>query len=425
MKLKFLIISIPLFFVLGCYNNTGTSVSDTTNIKNDLQQIANSYVDAYKKSDHFTAMGITAQCNNINPITVFAGTVGEEDSRTPDMNNLWQIGSNTKSFTSIVLLQLEKENPNFSIKDSLVKWFPEYSFWKDSNGNYPTVQQLMNMTSGIPSGDTEDFFKWYFSNQYIYISPENKIAYAPQHLDFTPGSSWYYSNTNYEILGRLIEKLTGKSYAQAVTERIINKLNLKHTYVINSLPTDAVQADTLMHGYYLESQNTRDGSKWNMSWAFASGNIISTTEDINKYYRKLFTSDDLLNKEQLVELSQFVVDSSSKTNVGQPVAGPQYTDGYSAYALGIGAHTLTKDVATNYPNLLRHIGQYQIVYHYLGGMPGFAFYYVYNPINKISMVFSVNADPNNYFNHLESISLKLLDYLDGNCNYEASSTNKL
>jgi hypothetical protein len=95
MKLQFIITIIASCFVMGCNNNVGTDDSTTRN----LQNLANNFINQYNTESGLSAISITTQCKSMNygqPITIFAGNVGDNDLKKPDINNLWQIGSNTK-----------------------------------------------------------------------------------------------------------------------------------------------------------------------------------------------------------------------------------------------------------------------------------------------------------------------------------------
>ncbi|HLX52505.1 MAG TPA: serine hydrolase domain-containing protein [Aquella sp.] len=391
-----------------------------------IQQFANRFLNQYKESDGFTAVSITAQCkglNRFNPVTVYAGTIGRDDRRSIQDNSLWQIGSNTKSFTSIVLLQLEAEHPEFSIEDSLGKWFPEYSYWQDSQHKVPTIHQLMNMTSGIPDDMTSKFIDWYAANPYGYLLTKDMIDYAPKSLSYSPGSSWNYSNTNYQILSLLIGRITQKDYngqdpAQVeITNRIINKLRLHNTYYVTNLPTEYTTSSNLVNGYLSAGEPT-EFSGFSLSYAAGSGNIISTTTDMNEYYHALYQPNKLLTPAQFQKISSWVQDSGGQ-NPGQPIAEPSLAKNGDAYGLGIQAEQviLSPERAKIYPNLAKHIGNYKFVYYYVGSTFGFNFYYLYNPKVNEYLVIGVNSRPVTQGNgDILDLVYDVLNYLDVTCN---------
>lgn len=188
-------------FTLSACNVGGSKLNNPTDQQTDIQQIANDYLNKYKATDGFTAVSVTVQCNRFDrslPVTIYEGTLGRSDYSPLTNNNLWQIGSNTKSFTAIVLLQLENEYPNFSIEDDITKWFPEYTYWQDPvTHKGPTVHQLMNMTTGIPDDMNSSFFSWDVNNTLNYLPTENMIAFALKSLLYSSGSNWNYSNSKF------------------------------------------------------------------------------------------------------------------------------------------------------------------------------------------------------------------------------------
>ncbi|HEY1199325.1 MAG TPA: serine hydrolase domain-containing protein, partial [Niastella sp.] len=134
-----------------------------------------------------------------------------------DTNSIFRIASVTKPFTAVAILYL-KEQGKLILSDYVTKYFPEYSV-----GDKVTIKDLLTHTSGI----------FEYSNQENFFE---EIAYKPytqkdfwkyikdKALQFTPGTEHQYSNSNYFILGYLIEKITGKPYEQNVREIIFNKV---------------------------------------------------------------------------------------------------------------------------------------------------------------------------------------------------------
>ncbi|MBP9742995.1 MAG: beta-lactamase family protein [Burkholderiales bacterium] len=420
------ILTILVITVVISSCSSGTSSSNNNNGAEAIQVFTNNFISDYSESDGFTAISVTAQCHGFNdskPVTVYSGTMGRNNLQAIQTNSLWQIGSNAKSFTSIVLLQLESEYPNFSIKDNMSKWFPEYSYWEEPITHGPTIQQLMNMTSGIPDDMNSAFFAWYIPNTYTYLPTESMIAFAPQFLNYTPGDNWNYSNTNYQILSMLIGRVTAKNYhgqdpAQVeITNRIINKLNLSNTYYVNNLPTQFAPSNRLVSGYLSAAEST-EFSTFSLSFAAGSGSIISTTDDINSYYHALFQSNALLSASQFQELSSWVQDSGGQ-NPGQPISSPAMASDGNAYGLGIGAEkvVLTPEQAISYPNLANNINNYSFVYYYSGTTLGFSFYYIYNPTTSEYVVIGINSASVSQGNgDILVLVYSILNYLDDKCN---------
>ena len=106
-----------------------------------------------------------------------------------------------------------------SLESPVAKWFPEISW-----ASHVTINHLLTHTSGIAGFDNT---KEYESNKYLYRNPEELLSYVTKkELLFEPGKHYAYSNTGYLMLGIIIERVTGRSYKEAVEHYIINKINL-------------------------------------------------------------------------------------------------------------------------------------------------------------------------------------------------------
>ena len=135
-------------------------------------------------------------------------------------------GSIGKIFTAIVILNLIEED-RLSLENSVEKWFPEISW-----ASHVTINHLLTHTSGIASFDN---IKEYESYKYLYRNPVELLSYVTKkELLFESGKHYAYSNTGYLMLGIIIERVTGRTYREAVEHYIINKINLHKTDVITS-----------------------------------------------------------------------------------------------------------------------------------------------------------------------------------------------
>ncbi|MBT2386218.1 serine hydrolase [Streptomyces sp. ISL-11] len=213
----------------------------------------------------------------------WAGTSGEADLRThraPKGDERFRAGSITKAFTAATALQLVHEG-KLSLDGTVQRYLPGLL-----PAHYPdvTVGQLLNYTSGLPSADgsfesdlKERFTSWDHRElvQRAFTKPMN----------FTPGTRQEYSNIGYNVLGLLIEKATGHSYEREVRERVIDRAGLKDTYS----PGDAAGIrGRHTHGYQLSKGELFDATEWNQSITWASGDLITTTADLERFTSALF-----------------------------------------------------------------------------------------------------------------------------------------
>ncbi|MCT9089795.1 beta-lactamase family protein [Streptomyces sp. ASQP_92] len=212
-----------------------------------------------------------------------ADTATGERAR-PDQR--FRIASNTKSFVSTVLLQLEGEG-RLSLDDSVERWLPGVVQGNGNAGRDITIRQLLNHTSGIYDPTEEpEFFAPYLERQewdHVY-TPRQVIARAVRHKPlFAPGSGWSYSNTNYLLAGLVIEAVTHHSAPSEIRHRILAPLGLKDT----SFPvTDPAIHGPHLHGYDLAG---RDMTRFSPSYDWTAGAMISTVDDLARFHRALFT----------------------------------------------------------------------------------------------------------------------------------------
>ncbi len=425
------IISILFIFgvIVGCNSNTGNSNTvvnnnalmlnsakvTTKNMQTDIQQFANTYFESHTNSEHFTATVITTQCGNSGtPVTAFVGQVGINDSRQLDKNSIFQIASITKSFIAVILLQLEQEQQYstkpFSLNDTVGMWFknidgrPTYPEWQKV-----TIKQLLNMTSGIPNYvDDPEFWKYAVLHPDEKLSPQMVLSYSTNKpILFEPGTNWHYDDSDYFLLGMLIEKITGKDYGthdpiqQEIKTRITDKLYLHNTYYVPDLPVKVVNQNQLMHGYAESSGGMQTGipdgtdtSLWSLSSGNEAGAIISTPENINTYINALYTIGVLLDNNQLIQLKSLV-----STNNGQPMIIPNQSDPLG-YGLGI--------MSIFFNN--------SIYYLYAGISPGFEMAYVIDPITFNSVIMAINSTGENPWNGILVYTVNnIMNYLSENC----------
>ncbi|MEU3374394.1 serine hydrolase domain-containing protein [Streptomyces sp. NPDC006660] len=224
-----------------------------------------------------------------------ADTATGERAR-PDQR--FRIASNTKSFVSAVLLQLEGEG-RLSLDDSVEKWLPGVVRGDGNDGRAIAVRQLLSHTSGIYDPTTEPaFFTPYLErHQWGHVYPPREVvARAVRHKPlFAPGTGWSYSNTNYLLAGLVIEAVTHRAASVEIQRRVLAPLGLKDT----SFPlTDPDIHGPHLHGYDLSG---RDVTRFSPSYDWTAGAMISTVDDLARFHRALFTGE-LLRPAQQREL---------------------------------------------------------------------------------------------------------------------------
>lgn len=211
----------------------------------------------------------------------------------------FRIGSTTKVFTAAVVLQLAAERRidlGAPIQDYLPGLLP---------GHPPiTVRQLLNHTSGLPEAHDDRTFDEAYQHRFDTVTPLQLVAAsAAKPMEFAPGTQQHYIGVNYTLLGLLIEKTTGRPYEQQVSQRILRPLGLRQT----SFPgTDPRIDGPHNHGYQAVKRpdgitELRDVTLWNVSDVWATGNLISTTADLQRFLTALFRGQ-VVPKTQLEEM---------------------------------------------------------------------------------------------------------------------------
>src|SRR5436190_2298941 len=152
----------------------------------------------------------------------------------------FRIASVTKAFVSVLILQLEAEG-KLDIDDAVAKYLPDVV----PNGGAITLRELMNHTSGLFNyTDDAAFVDDPITNFARTWSPQELLALAFAHAPGSPpGTNWSYSNTNYIVLGLVVERETGKSLGQVLQERILTPLGLTST----SFPLTIALAPDFVH----------------------------------------------------------------------------------------------------------------------------------------------------------------------------------
>ncbi|MFI1172987.1 serine hydrolase domain-containing protein [Streptomyces melanogenes] len=225
----------------------------------------------------------------------FTGSGGVHDLKTQnpaDPRARFRVGSVTKVFTAAVVLQLAGEG-RVDLDRSVRAYLPELI---PASYQHVTVRQLLNHTSGIPSydsgsGDTLD--AWY-AHRFDRHDPAAMVRQATsQKRLFEPGTQQKYDNIGYTVAGLLIEKVTHDSYAHQVQRRILKPLGLRDSYFPGADPTIHGPHN---HGYqeFVKADGTkelRDVTIWGATEAFAAGDLISTTADLETFLRSLFRGE--------------------------------------------------------------------------------------------------------------------------------------
>ncbi|MFC2130302.1 serine hydrolase domain-containing protein [Bacteroidota bacterium] len=294
MKTKFVSVLLVIALLLSLsFFHSCSEDEPTTPDSNALEIRVKAILDSVINNSNVPGLvaGIWASDKGLS--LVYEAGVSDLDTKEPmDAEMLFRIGSNTKTLTITVLLQLVDED-SLELTDKISKWFPDFP-----KADSVTIEMITNMRSGIPEYMNSDYFqKTCTSNPKKVWLPDTLINIAVgMEYYFSPGNGYRYSNTNTYIAGRIIEMITGNTLEEEINRRIIEELGLSNTYFI----TNGVE----MPGYhprgYYESQYEADNPDYteylDMSSAWAAGSAVSNLYDLKTYVEKL-TSGYFLSAE--------------------------------------------------------------------------------------------------------------------------------
>jgi D-alanyl-D-alanine carboxypeptidase len=178
--------------------------SHTPDLAGELRTDIQAYLRSHHQTEHVSAAALSLSLpGRRSTIDVSAGTIRSGGTQPVTPSSVWQVGSDTKAFTSVLLLRLEAEH-RLSIEDTLGRWLPQYPQWRDV-----PIRRLLNMTGGIASyEDQPALLADFLADPYRYFSTQRLVGYVTG----APRTSGYsYSNTNYVLAEMIIEKATGDS----------------------------------------------------------------------------------------------------------------------------------------------------------------------------------------------------------------------
>ncbi|WP_229398684.1 serine hydrolase domain-containing protein [Micromonospora okii] len=234
-----------------------------------------------------------------------AGLADIATGRRMAARDQFEAGSNTKTFTATLVLQLV-DRGQIELDAPVSRYLPGVV----PNGRNITVRMLLNHTSGLSSYTADGGFMsgLKVDPQRVWTDRE-LLAVAFRHQpNFPPGQEWSYSNTNYTLLGMILEKLTGKGMAELVQQRIAGPLGLRHTYYADPRATNT--GPGYAHGYGVEFAGPKpvyiDTATWPIGgWGGAAGAVISTTDDLSRFFSAVLQGK-LFSKAQLKQMTTTV-----------------------------------------------------------------------------------------------------------------------
>lgn len=240
----------------------------------------------------------------------------------------FRLGSITKQFTSMSVMQLQKKGL-LSVNDTCDKYIPDFK-----SGDLFTIHHLLTHTSGVISFTG---FPDYRKTMVLPLKLEEIIAkFKDRPLEFEPGSQFKYSNSGYILLGYIIEKVSGMSYADYIEEKIFDPLGMKDT----GYDSHRMILKNRATGYIASKERYINSAYIDMKIPHAAGALYSTVEDLYKWDRAIYTEK--------------LIDTASLEKMFTP-----FKNGYG-YGWGIGTIFERKRISHNggINGFVTHIGRF-------------------------------------------------------------------
>jgi CubicO group peptidase (beta-lactamase class C family) len=253
----------------------------------------------------------------------------------------FRIGSITKMFTAALVFQLV-EDRKLKLTDTLDKFFPQLP-----NAGKITIAHVLAHRGGIRDVTEDRDFQRAWRAKSI-TKDEMLASIAKAAADFEPDAKYSYSNSGYFLLGMIVEKLTGKSYDEALRKKITSKIGLKDTYA-GAGNIDAGKNESFSYRY---ARDWEQQTEIHSSILFGSGAIVSTPGDLVKFIQALFDAK-IISKESLAQMKTI-------------------RDGY-----GLGMDTFTYNGKT--------------FYGHTGGIDNFGAWLAFLPEEKLALAYASNA----------------------------------
>ncbi|MFN0111449.1 MAG: serine hydrolase [Blastocatellia bacterium] len=221
----------------------------------------------------------------------------------PDM--IFRIGSITKQFTAVATLML-MEQGKLNLSDEITKFLPDYP----TQGHKITIEHLLTHTSGIKS--YTGLAEWRPLWRKDLKMTELIDIFKNQPMEFAPGEKWNYNNSGFVLLGAIIEKISGQSYADFVEKNIFAPLGMKQSFYDNTqrvIPRRAA-------GYSKNANTYANAEYLSMSHPHAAGSLMSTVDDLAKWDAALYT-EKLVKQTSLKKAwTAFVLNDGKPTTYG-------------------------------------------------------------------------------------------------------------
>ncbi len=273
-----------------------------------------------------------------------AGVSDVESGRPIRRNDHLRTASNGKAFNGAVALRLVDDG-SLSLDSTIAEVLPaQPAAW-----GAVTLRQLLQHTSGVPSFPKSDAWQDFVRmNPQATVTPEFTLGFvANEPLEFTPGSSYKYSNSDNLIIGLMAEAVTGRPYHELLQELVYSPLKLKQT----SLPSEVELPRPFVHGYDIAPPAPPEdiSELLNPALFWAAGGMVSTQTELNRFIRA-YASGRLIERSTKLEQRSFIPGYG-----GEPPGPGHNSAGLALYRYDTSCGTVLGH-AGNFPGYTQFIG---------------------------------------------------------------------
>lgn len=252
--------------------------------------------------DHWPAGLVSVQNEHGRVRSIAAGVVKLGSNKKVRADSQVRIGSNTKTFTAAIVMQLESEG-KVTLDEPVETYLPGVIRHPEVTGEDITVRQLLQHTSGLPDMSDDvgaNLLEW----QHRYISPRASLDLALKDpVTNAPGERFQYSNANYIVAGLIVEAVSGRPIAEEIEQRILMPLELDDTYFPDQ--GEQVIRGKHPHSYIPLADGPVDYTDFDPSWGYSAGAMVSTSADLTAFYSAL-AEGDVVPAAQLQEMRKTI-----------------------------------------------------------------------------------------------------------------------
>lgn len=327
---RLLVLACSLSLLVACTSNDASDSSSDPAKADAIMKIVRDYMtEAHLKSVIFSV--------KVDGKEIVTAAEGESMTGVPATTDMhFRNGAVAISYVSTLLLQLVDEK-KIGLEDKLSKYLPNIP-----HADEVTIRQLAQMTSGYQDYviGNEEFAKIAIGDVFKAWSTDEQLALAiNKPLWYPPGTNWDYAHTNYVILGLVLEKVTGKSLADALQEKVLDPLGLKNTKpsLTADIPEPVLHAfSSERRGYFNIPAGTsfyEESTYWNPSWTISHGAIQTSNIDDLLESAIAIGTGKLLSAESYKAMTS--TDLRGKTTAIPGCVNCRPLDEFQTYGLGL------------------------------------------------------------------------------------------